>query len=131
MIDPVSWLVTQAGNRFYLAENGSTRCVQQEHQGDVPHAFATHFLLCYFNTAAVANNTFVTNTFVFTTVTFVVLYRTEDSFAEKSIALRLVCPVVDGFRLQDLTMRSFQNHLPEKQDYGDRFEIAPSDVLFF
>jgi hypothetical protein len=70
----------------------------------VTHALTTYFFLCYFYTTTVTNDSFVTDTLVFTAMTFVILYRTEDFFAEKTIAFWLVCAVVDGFRLQNFTM---------------------------
>ena len=78
------------------------------YQLDMTHAFPSHFLLGHFNTATVANDPFVPDPFVFTAVAFPILYRAEDPFTEKAITLRLIRPVVDGFRLQYFPAGKFQ-----------------------
>ena len=64
---------------------------------DVAHALTTHFLLSDFNTATVAHNAFVADALILSAMALEILYRTEDTFAEKAVALRLVGAVVDGF----------------------------------
>ena len=71
---------------------------------DVTRTFTTHFLFSYFYTTTVADNTFITDTFVFTAMTFVVTTRTENALAEQTIAFRFVCTIVDSFRFQNLTV---------------------------
>ena len=70
---------------------------------DVAHAFAANFLFGNFYTATVADNAFVADALVLSAMTFVVLNRAEDAFAEKAVALGLVCAVVDGLRFENLT----------------------------
>ncbi len=65
------------------------------HELDMTHAFATHLLFSNLNTATVADNALVADTLILSAVAFVVLYRAENAFAEKSVALGLVCAVVD------------------------------------
>ena len=74
---------------------------------DVSHALSSDLLFCHLNTAVVTNDTFVTDALVFAAMTFVVLYGTENLLAEKSVSLRLVGAVVDGFGFQNLTARPF------------------------
>ena len=70
---------------------------------DVAHPFPTHLLLCNLNAATVADDATVADSLVLTAMALVVLCRTEDLLAEETVSLRLVCPVIDGFRLQYLS----------------------------
>ena len=63
------------------------------------HTFATYFLFSNFYTTTVADNTFITDAFIFTAMAFVVFDRAEDTLAEQTVTLRFVCTIVDGFRL--------------------------------
>jgi len=68
----------------------------------VAHTLTTYFFLCYLYTATITNDAFVANTFVFSTVAFVILDGTKNAFAEESAHFGLVAAVVDGFRLGNL-----------------------------
>ena len=81
----------------------------RNNQRNMSHAFATHFFLGYLNTTTVANDSFVTDTFVFTAVTLIILNRSEDSFAEQTIAFRFISPVIYRFRFQNFSVRTFKN----------------------
>ncbi len=70
---------------------------------DMSHPFPAHLLLCYFNSTAVANDATITDSLVFAAMALIVLGRTEDLLAEETVPFRLICPVIDGFRLQDLS----------------------------
>ena len=78
-------------------------------QLDVAHTLSTDTCLCHFYAAAVADNTFITNLFIFTAMTLPVLTRPEDSLTEQTVLLGLKCPVVDGLRLLHLAMGPLQN----------------------
>ena len=67
-------------------------------QVDVSYAVATNLFLGYFNTTTVTNYTLVSYTFIFTTGTFVILYRSEYTLTEKSVTLWFVRTVVNRFR---------------------------------
>ena len=67
------------------------------------HSFPTYLLLGNFYTATVADNTTIADSLVLSAVALVILGRTEDLLAEETVTLRLVGPVVDGFRLQYLS----------------------------
>ena len=74
---------------------------------NVTHPLPADLLLSYLDTAPVADDTPVTDSLVLSAVALVVFGRTEDFLAEQTVPFRLVCPVVDGFRLQDLAGRPF------------------------
>ena len=71
----------------------------RHYQLDVTATLTTYFLLGNFNTASVADNTFVADALVLTAMALIVLDRTEDALAEESVAFRLICAVVDGLWL--------------------------------
>src|SRR5688572_11619890 len=82
---------------------------------DMAHTLTTHFFLGNFYPATVADNAFVTNSFVFTAVTFPVFNRTKDTLAEQTAHFGLVRTIVDGFRLGYLTVRTLQNRFRRGQ----------------
>ena len=53
------------------------------------HTLSTNTGFCNFYTTAVADNTFITNLFIFTTMTFPVFLRSKNFLTEKTILLRL------------------------------------------
>ena len=71
---------------------------------DVSHTLTAHFLLCYLDTATVADNALITNAFIFATVAFPVACGTENALAEQTVALRLVGAVVDSLGLGDFAV---------------------------
>ncbi len=80
-------------------------------QLDVAHALATDLLQRDFHTAFLAGHTAILHALIFTAQALIVLDRTKDTGTEKAITLGLECPVVDGFRLFDLTVRPAQDTL--------------------
>ena len=64
---------------------------------DMSHALTANLLLCNLYTATVADDAFVADSFVFTASTFEIFYRSENPFAEKTVALGFVGSVVDCF----------------------------------
>ena len=72
---------------------------------DVAHALAAHLGGCYLNTALLADGAFELHALVLAAEALIVLYRSENLSAEKSVALRLVGTVVDGLGLLYLAMR--------------------------
>ena len=73
-------------------------------QLNVTHSLSSHLGLRDFNAALVAYDAFVSDSLVFTAVALPVLCRSENPLAVKSVHLRLQGPVVDRFRLGDLTV---------------------------
>ena len=74
-------------------------------QLNVAHALAANLCGGHFNTAAFADFTLVTNSFVFSAVALPVLLRPKDSFAEQSVAFGFQGAVVDRFGLFYLAVR--------------------------
>jgi hypothetical protein len=58
-------------------------------QGYMPHSLSSDCLLSNFYTASIADNAFVANTFVFTTMTFPVFYRPKNLLTKETIFFRL------------------------------------------
>ena len=81
------------------------------HQFDVSGAFATHLLLGNLDATAVADDAFVTDAFVLAATTLIVASRTEDTFAEQTLAFGFVCAVVDGLGLGHLAVGILQDLL--------------------
>jgi hypothetical protein len=67
------------------------------------HTLTTYFLFGYLYTTTITDNAPITYTLVFTTMTLVILYRTEYTLTEQTITLWLVCTIVDSLRLENLT----------------------------
>ena len=74
-------------------------------------ALTTNFFLGNFYTTTVTDNTLISDTFVLSTGTLIVLCRTEDALTEETVALRFISTIVDGFRLGNLAIRIFLNLL--------------------
>ena len=91
----------------------------RNHELNVSHALAANFLLGNFYTATVANNTFVTNAFVFTAMALVIFYRAENAFTKETVAFGLVSTVVDRFWFQHFTAGLFEDFLGRSQAYRD------------
>ena len=87
------------------------------------HALAADLLLRHLDTAAVADDAAVADPLVFAAVALVILGRTEDLLAEEAVTLGLVGPVVDRFRLQDLTAGPFGNVLRRSERDGNLREV--------
>ena len=75
------------------------------------HAFTADLLLCDFDTTAVTNDTLVADALVFPAMTFIILNRSENPFAEQTVTLWFIGPVINGFGLQDFTTGLFQDLL--------------------
>ncbi len=84
----------------------------------VPHSLASYFLFGNFHTASVANDSFITDTFVLSAMAFKIFYWTENPFAEKAIPFRLIGTVVYGFRLEYLSTGSLQYLLGRRKPNG-------------
>ncbi len=81
---------------------------------NMTHTLAANLCARYFNAAAVAYLALEAYLFVFSAVTFPVLGRSKDPFAEKTVALRLLGSVVYG-------LRSFHNAVRPGSDlFGGR-----------
>jgi hypothetical protein len=77
----------------------------------MPHPFTADFLLGDFDSTAVANDATVADTFVFATMTFVIFYRSENSFTKKTVTFGFVGSVVNGLRFKNFSVRAFKYFL--------------------
>ena len=93
-------------------------------KGDVAHTLTAHLLLSNLDITSVADYSAVTDSLVLSAIAFVILGRAEDFLAEETVPLRLVGPVVDRFRLQDLSAGPFDNVLRRSKRDADSLEIA-------
>ena len=91
-------------------------------QFDVAHPLTADLLQRDFNTTFFADNAAIFHTLIFAAQTFVIFDRAKDTRAEQAITLGLECPVVDGFRLFDLTIRPRQDALRRCERHLDFVE---------
>jgi len=91
-------------------------------QLDVAHPLPAHAASSDLHPAPVADHALVFDLLVAATVALPVLYRAKDPLAEKPVPLWLESPIVDGFRLFDLTKRPVANILggsyPDPDDFN-------------
>ena len=99
-------------------------------ESDVSHPLATYLLLSDLDAASVADDSAVPDPLVLAAIALVVLGRTEDLFTEKTVALRLVSPVVHRLRLEDLSVGPVDDVLRRCKRDADPLEIA-SDLIIF
>src|SRR5699024_4534366 len=66
-------------------------------QFNVSHPLSTNFSFSYFYSTTITNNTFISYTFIFSTMTFPILLWTKNTFTEQSIFLRLKSTIINGF----------------------------------
>ena len=93
-------------------------------QLDVSSTLTTHLFLGHFHTTTVAHDAFVADALILSAVALIVLGRTEDAFAEKSIALGLVGAIVDGFGFQYFAIGVLLNFFRRSQAYGNLGEVS-------
>ena len=78
---------------------------------DVTRTLTTNLLLSNLYTASVADNSLITDALVLSAGALIVLSRAKNALAEETITLRLICTIINGFRLSNLTIRIFQDLL--------------------
>lgn len=100
-------------------------------QLNMPHTLTAYFLFRNFYTTTITNNALVTYTFIFSTMTFIIFYRSEYTFTEQTVPLRFICTVIDGFWFQDFTARPFKNFFRRSQTYGNLRKVTLYLVLIF
>ena len=72
---------------------------------DVSHSFPAYLRLDHFHSALFTGDPTVFHPFVFAADAFVIVNRTENFSTEQTISFRFKCPVIDGFRRADLSIR--------------------------
>ena len=98
-------------------------------QLDVTHALATHLRLRHFDAALFADHAAMLQTLVLAAQALVVLYRSEDLRAEKTVTFRLERAVVDGLRLLHFAVRPRADHFRRGEPNTDRVEILDRGLL--
>ena len=93
-------------------------------------ALAADFLLCYLHTAAVADDAFVADALVLSAVALIIFRRTEDALTKQTVTLWFIGAVVDGFRLQYLTVGVLKDFLWRCQTDGNLGETGFLFVFF-
>ena len=68
------------------------------------HTLTANLFLRYLNAAAVTDGTLVSDALILSAKALPVLGRSENTLAEKSVALRFKSTIVDRFGLFDLTV---------------------------
>src|SRR5699024_10970440 len=59
-------------------------------QLDVTHSFPPYFFLCHFYSASITDDPLVSDSFIFSTVTLIILDRSENSFTEQTVPFGLI-----------------------------------------
>ena len=90
---------------------------------DVAHAFAADLGQRHFNATLLTDHSAMLEALVLTAQTLVILDRTKNLGAEKTISLRLEGSVVDGLGLFNFAKRPRPNHLRRRQTDTDRVEV--------
>jgi hypothetical protein len=98
---------------------------------DMAHTFAAHFFFCHLYPTSVADNPFVADALIFTAIAFIILYRTENPFAEKTVAFRFIGTVVDRFWFEHLAEGPLQDIIRRSQANRDAVEILLLKVGLF
>ena len=75
------------------------------------HALAANLGACDFNAAAIADNALVTDALVLAAMAFPVTRWSEDTLAEKAVALGLERAIIDCLRLFDFAIRPLADFL--------------------
>src|SRR5215469_549571 len=88
----------------------------------MPHALAAHLGLDHLDAALLADDAAMAHALVLAAIALVVLGRPENLRAEKSVALGLERPVVDGLRLFDFAMGPRPDHFRRRDRNADRVE---------
>ena len=78
-------------------------------QTDMTHALASHLRARDLHAALVTDNAFVTDALVFAAVALPVLHRAENFLVKKTVFLRPLGAVIDGFRLGHFSVGPLQN----------------------
>ena len=82
---------------------------------DMTHPIATDRTLRDLNPATVANNPLIANPFVFSAVALIILLRSENTLAEKTVLFRPLRAVIDGFGLGYFAVGPSQNVVGRRQ----------------
>ena len=76
---------------------------------DVSHSISSDGFLCYFYSASVAYDAFVSDSFIFSAGAFSVACGSEYFFAEETVSFGAEGAIVDGFGLSDFAFGAVEN----------------------
>ena len=91
-------------------------------QFNMAHTLPAYGGFCNLHAAAVTDYAFVTDFFIFSTMTFPVLGGPENTFTEQAVLFRLQSPVVNSLRLLHFTMGPLPDFLRRGQTDLNRIE---------
>src|SRR5690606_11625601 len=91
---------------------------------NMAHPFPPYFLFGNFHPTSVTDDPFISNAFVFPTMTFPILYRPENPLTEQASHFGFIGSVIDCFRLRYLTMRAIQNGFWRSQTNSDPGKVV-------
>ena len=97
---------------------------------DMAHTLTAHFLLGYLHAATLADDTFITDPFVFAAMALVILGRTEYTLTEQTIAFGFVRTIVNRFRFEDLTRGELHDLIRGRESNRNLGETGFSIFLF-
>ena len=95
----------------------------------MPHSFPANRFLRHFNAAAVADNSFVSDSFVLAAMAFPIAYWSKNLLAEESILFWTEGPIVDRLRLGHLTMLTIQNIIRRSELDHDPPKVLPDNLV--
>src|ERR1035437_257602 len=90
---------------------------------NMSETFTTYLRASDLNSAAVTNYALVTNLLILSAVTLPVFLRPENTLAEKPVAFRFQCTVINSFRFLNLSMSPSFDDLRRSQSDANGFEI--------
>src|SRR5205085_6173279 len=90
---------------------------------NMPQPLAAHLGLCDFHATLVADDASVLHALVLSAQALPIRDRAEDAGAEKPVALRLECSVIDRLRLRHLAVRPLANLFRRGKTNPNRFKI--------
>ena len=88
------------------------------------HALATNDGASELHAALLADDALEADAAIFTAVTFIIFFRTEDLLVEERVLLRALGAVVDGFRTSDFAVRPFADALRRGRSDADGVEVG-------
>ena len=102
----------------------------RNHKINVSNAITSYFLFCNFYTTTVTYDAFVSNTLVFTTVTFVIFDGSENAFTKQTAHFWLVASIVDGFWFYHLTKTTTKYNFRGCKRDSHLAKVAPNFLCF-
>jgi hypothetical protein len=90
---------------------------------DMSSSLAPDLRSSHFYTTSFTDNSFVSDSLVFTTCTFIVFARPEDLLTEESTTFRSLCTIVYRLRDENFTIRECSNIISGSETNGNCCEV--------